>query len=370
MAFITQIGQEEFYLFFIGFLQFTIDSILAQQVLVLMSIGTFMANCMKNHFKKARPSENKVWTNGTRDENSYAFPSRTALNGTAVPIFTVIYFSKLMVAGSLLWLWLPLSVTVTSAIGISRIYLGVSTPGDVLAGSFFGSLLVIGWSIVCSEDWFYAFIGIRTLWLCVSLTLLCILLLMCHPHSPTDPLSQSCYKDSCSHVGTGLGTLLGAHLHHRVYGSFALLWGKASPFSVSQTIQEYSVEERVTELVKRVTIVIAMLVLVLTIVKKLIKSLVVGICRCFYIPYVPYSDPSQVMVLQRVPVLPATDAQISDLSDSLRKQWIAVPYAEVNTPWYKIVDVGVFVRCLTYSFLSVMGLFLVPAFCFSDRDVN
>merc|ERR1712037_1064998 len=80
------------------------------------------------------------------------------------------------------------------------------------------------------------------------------------------------------------------------------------------------------ELVKRVTIVIAMLVLVLTIVKKLIKSLIVGICRCFYIPYVPYSDPSQVMVLR--PVLPATDAQMSDLSDSLRKQWIAVPYAE------------------------------------------
>ena len=35
-------------------------------------------------------------------------------------------------------------------------------------------------------------------------------------HSYTDPLSQSCFKDSCSHVGTGLGTLLGAHLHHRV----------------------------------------------------------------------------------------------------------------------------------------------------------
>lgn len=112
-------------------------------LLAFSLIGAFLLNeGLKLHFHRARPAV--AWAIG--DEHTFSFPSGHSL-------FAVVLY------GTLCWLssrkagrTVPVVVLLALGVGLSRIYLGMHWPTDVLAGWFAGIM------------WLLAVVALDSLW--------------------------------------------------------------------------------------------------------------------------------------------------------------------------------------------------------------
>jgi membrane-associated phospholipid phosphatase len=143
MKFISFLGTIEFYLILIPFLYWVISAKLGFRILLVLLTTDFLGSAFKQLLHQPRP----YWVGdvqGLAEEPSYGIPSTHACDTIAVWGYLAYKINKA-------WLWV-LTFLVVLLVGISRMYLGVHFPTDVLGGWFLG--LVGIFLVVKGETWF------------------------------------------------------------------------------------------------------------------------------------------------------------------------------------------------------------------------
>jgi membrane-associated phospholipid phosphatase len=151
MKVFTFLGSVEFYLLLIPFLYWVIDASLGFHTLLLL-IGTdFLGICFKQLLHQPRP----YWVGDVKPlatEASYGIPSSHSSDSIAVWGYLAYKLNRA-------WLW-ALSVILVLLIGLSRLYLAVHFPTDVLAGWAIGLLGIF--LLVKGESWLSPFLKRQT----------------------------------------------------------------------------------------------------------------------------------------------------------------------------------------------------------------
>jgi membrane-associated phospholipid phosphatase len=133
MDFFTFLGKFEFYMLFIPFIFWVIDTRLGIRLLLILATTSFITTFFKNLFHQPRP----YWLGkalGLQEETSYGIPSSHASGSMAVWGYLAYYAHKN-------WLWI-LSIALILLIAFSRLYLGVHFPHDILFGWLIGLVVL------------------------------------------------------------------------------------------------------------------------------------------------------------------------------------------------------------------------------------
>jgi membrane-associated phospholipid phosphatase len=133
MKFFSFLGTIEFYLLLIPFVYWVVDAKLGFRLLLVLISTDFLALGFKQLLRQPRP----YWIGGVKSlakETSYGIPSSHASDSLAVWGYLAYSLKKN-------WLW-ALGVVVVGMIGLSRLYLGVHFPTDVLAGWLIGLAVI------------------------------------------------------------------------------------------------------------------------------------------------------------------------------------------------------------------------------------
>jgi membrane-associated phospholipid phosphatase len=136
----TFLGNVEFYLIFIPFIYWALDKRLGLRILLALLTVEAMTGNFKLLFHQPRP----YWIGGVKElaqETSYGIPSSHASDSLAVWGYLAYRLKK----G---WIWI-LAVVLVLAISVSRLYLGVHFPHDVIFGWLIGAVLL--WAFVKYE---------------------------------------------------------------------------------------------------------------------------------------------------------------------------------------------------------------------------
>jgi membrane-associated phospholipid phosphatase len=142
MKFITQLGTINFYLLVIPFVYWVVSAPLGLRVLLVFLSTDFLGLCSKQLLRQPRP----YWIGDVKalaPETSYGLASTHASDSIAVWGYLSYRLKKN-------WLW-AFSILLVLLIGISRMYLGVHFPTDVLGGWLIG--LVVVFLFVKGEPW-------------------------------------------------------------------------------------------------------------------------------------------------------------------------------------------------------------------------
>lgn len=134
MKFFSFLGRVEFYLILIPLIYWNIDSRLGFRMLLLLIFTDFLGSAFKHLFRQPRP----YWFDEVKaisEETSYGFVSTHASNSLAIWGLMALHFRRV-------WLW-ALSVFLVVMVGISRMYLGVHFPQDVIGGWIIGVLALL-----------------------------------------------------------------------------------------------------------------------------------------------------------------------------------------------------------------------------------
>ncbi len=135
MKLFTFLGNEQFYLLVAPAILWCIDSSLGMRVAIFLMINGMVNTALKVAFHGPRPywytSEVKVLSSA---ENSFGVPSGHAQN-------SVVVWGGLAERVRQRWAWI-IAILLMFLIGLSRIYLAVHFPHDVLLGWLFGAILL------------------------------------------------------------------------------------------------------------------------------------------------------------------------------------------------------------------------------------
>ncbi|WP_052807159.1 phosphatase PAP2 family protein [Risungbinella massiliensis] len=128
-------------IFFLGTTFILVRRKLTQENILLFLafvMGPLLTGFLKNLFERPRPSENALLL-----LNSYSFPSGHALCSLLFFGMMGYCFTKIVTQNWQKITILLLSVVLSIAIGVSRVYLGVHYPSDVIAGFAASSVVLI-----------------------------------------------------------------------------------------------------------------------------------------------------------------------------------------------------------------------------------
>jgi membrane-associated phospholipid phosphatase len=134
MRFLSFLGREEFFLILVTFLYWCVDTAWGMQALGILLLSDYTNGLTKWVFHAPRPYwiDPRVKTLST--EASYGIPSGHAQTGTAL-------WGLLATIVKKPWAWAAAAALVF-AISLSRLYLGVHFPHDVIAGWLIGGLIL------------------------------------------------------------------------------------------------------------------------------------------------------------------------------------------------------------------------------------
>ena len=146
MNIFTFLGKVEFYMLFITFLYWIIDTQLGFRVFMILLSTDIIGTGLKHLFQQPRP----YWigdVKGMGVETSYGIPSTHASDSLSVWSYLAYRIKKR-------WLWIT-AIALILLISFSRLYLGVHFPHDVLFGWMIG--LVVLYLFIKNEgkvgDW-------------------------------------------------------------------------------------------------------------------------------------------------------------------------------------------------------------------------
>lgn len=133
MNFFSFLGRIEFYLLILSFIYWAIDKRLGFRLVVILVTISLLGGTLKLLLHQPRP----YWLGGVKalsNDTGYGIPSGHAYSSAAVWGYLAYRLKKA-------WLWIVV-VAVVLLIGLSRMYLGVHFPHDVVAGWLFGAVMV------------------------------------------------------------------------------------------------------------------------------------------------------------------------------------------------------------------------------------
>jgi membrane-associated phospholipid phosphatase len=135
---LTFLGSEEFYLLLLPLVYWCIDRALGARLIVLLLFSAVVNTVVKLVAAQPRPFMYDSRVKAIATESTYGFPSAHAQNATAV-------WGLLGRTVRRRWFWGAIGALV-AGIGVSRVYLGVHFPTDVLGGLALG--VVALWAFV------------------------------------------------------------------------------------------------------------------------------------------------------------------------------------------------------------------------------
>ncbi len=103
--------------------------------------GSWAVALLKTHVGRARPTIVEHWA----VVHNNSFPSGHAASSAVIYLTLAALASQVTPGRAVRAYLIGVAILLTGAIGVSRVYLGVHWPSDVLAGWSFGTLWAIGW---------------------------------------------------------------------------------------------------------------------------------------------------------------------------------------------------------------------------------
>jgi len=135
MDFITFLGKIEFYMLFITFIYWIVDSQLGFRIFMVLLSTDILGMAFKHLFRQPRP----YWIGDVKHmghiETSYGIPSTHASDSLSVWGYLAYKLRKR-------WLWIT-ATAIILLISFSRIYLGVHFPHDIVGGWIIGLVVLI-----------------------------------------------------------------------------------------------------------------------------------------------------------------------------------------------------------------------------------
>ena len=134
-SFFTFLGDEEFYLLFLPFVYWCLDRRTGARMVVLFFISAYLNAVAKVLVDQPRPFQYDARVQMIREASGGGLPSGHTQNATAVWGYLATQFRQR-------WLWIVVAVLVI-CIPLSRVYLGVHFPQDLLGGYAIGAALLV-----------------------------------------------------------------------------------------------------------------------------------------------------------------------------------------------------------------------------------
>jgi membrane-associated phospholipid phosphatase len=158
MNLFTFLGKIEFYLLIIPFIYWAVDNRLGIRVLLVLIAIDILGSTFKLLFHQPRP----YWIGDVKalaEETSYGIPSTHASDSLAVWGYLIYRLKKT-------WLWI-VGVAFIVFIGLSRLYLGVHFPHDVVFGWLLGAVLL--WAFVKFENPIATWAKQQSMWMLIGI---------------------------------------------------------------------------------------------------------------------------------------------------------------------------------------------------------
>ncbi|HYF80043.1 MAG TPA: phosphatase PAP2 family protein [Symbiobacteriaceae bacterium] len=205
---LTDLHSETIYLLVLPLLLWLYDKRFARYMVSIFLLGTWANDVLKNLFHTNRPSPDDVRV--IRPEPSYAFPSGHSQN-------PLMFWGAMAMQFRKLWLTVILGIMIF-LIGVSRLYVGVHWPLDLIGGWVIGALIL--WGFMASEK-FWSGEGMpfgQQLFWAVAIPSVCIGISAALGYAA----SLASAKDAAGHfwviAGAYYGMLIGCVLEERYVG--------------------------------------------------------------------------------------------------------------------------------------------------------
>lgn len=137
----TELGNESFYIIFFPFIMWIIDAFVSRRLIMVWVWVMYLGQCTKDVFGWARPASPPVVKVEVFYNSEYSMPSTHAMSGTAIP-FSLFF----MTYGR--WeypfaLGFSLALCWCLVVCVSRIYMGMHSVLDVIAGVLYSALILL-----------------------------------------------------------------------------------------------------------------------------------------------------------------------------------------------------------------------------------
>eukprot|EP00250_Pteridium_aquilinum_P025510 c30960_g1_i1 orf=262-1524(-) len=208
---------KEFYTFFLPLLFWSGQCGLARQMTLLMAFSIYIGNCVKDTFSAPRPPCPPVRrftiTESEKDfALEYGLPSSHTINTICLSGYLLMHLiSHLDITGICVAMLVFFFATITVLTILGRLYLGMHSPIDVIAGVFLGASLLVLWSSI--DESLDSFIvggsNVESFWTSISFVLLFAY--------PTPEFPTPSFEAHTCFTGVALGVVLGVH---RTYSQF------------------------------------------------------------------------------------------------------------------------------------------------------
>ena len=199
-------GEEEFYTLLLPFILWICNFRLGSLLAILMALGFYITGILKNSLCLPRPPKPPV--NPAAQSQDWAMPSHHSILNVTVPWYIWLYvyihldwsFYWLLGAFVCVCLW-------CFSILLSRLYLSVHSPADILVGGIIGCFLLLLW-LQC-DIWVSSVLFTKQFVL--TFIILCSLLLSCHP----DPYPKTIIiSETITMVSVAMGVVIGCYFSH------------------------------------------------------------------------------------------------------------------------------------------------------------